>query len=249
MTDPASRARNDMYVRPAMPADDAPVVENIDQEPPVLSPEQLRQDRENIDEEISRLALNASTPLYFETAETIRQRELERSRPHPHVVELGRISDTLNQLRDQAYAKSRASILNIGGLMERAGIIVSDELDVYKARQAYSDPEAEVSHELFLDQPARPQTDTWQLYESNGRWVWRKFNQSNPGQPYETAHYTLFNHGAQRAIVRPGQEQTRYVDVDDTELLALVRYAQDLEVLLAKKIYMRDQLRPPKHRR
>ncbi|MFY9227985.1 MAG: hypothetical protein WAO28_01505 [Candidatus Microsaccharimonas sp.] len=245
MTDPASSARNDMYVRPAMPTDDAPVV---NQKPEVLSPEQLRQDRESIDDEISRLALSASTPLYFETAEAIRQRELERSRPHPHVVELGRISDTLNQLRDQAYAKSRASILNIGGLMERAGIIVSDELDIHKARQAYSDPEAEVSHELFLDQPARPETDTWQLYESNGRWVWRKFNQSNPGQPYETAHYTLFNHGAQRAVVRPNQEETQYFDVDEIELLALVRYAQDLELLLAKKIYMRDQLRPPKHR-
>lgn len=245
MTDPASRARNDMYVRPAMPADDAPMV----QKPEGLSPEQLRQDRENIDEEISRLALASSTPLYFETAQTIRQRELERSRPHPHVVELGRISDTFKQLRDQAYAKSRASILNFGGLMERAGIIVSDEIDVRKAHQAYIDIEAEVSQELFIDQPSRPENDTWQLYESNGRWVWRKFNGSRTSEAYETAHYTLFNHGAQRTIVRPGQEQAEYVDVSESELLALVRYAQDLEMLLAKKIYMRDQLRPPKHRR
>ncbi len=246
MTDPASRARNDMYVRPALPADDLAVVE---QKPAGLSPEQLRQDRESIDEEISRLALNASTPPYFETAETIRQREFERTQPHPHVVELGRISDTFNQLRDQAYAKSRASILNIGGLMERAGIIVSDEIDVHKAHQAYIDVEAEVSQELFIEQPSRPETDTWQLYESNSRWVWRKFNGSNASEAYETAHYTLFNHGAQRAIVRPAQEQSEYVDVNEAELLALVRYAQDLELLLAKKIYMRDQLRPPKHRR
>ncbi len=221
--------------------------------PRQITPEDLRQDRQLLSEEASRLALShvnseASTPLFFETLKETEERKWAEM--CPEAKELQRISGSLHIMQDKyidAFSSKRGlmdfSFSEFPTILSSilAGRTLSDS-DREKVRLKLIEQETTKSAKVFENDPdvSVPDDQLWLLQHMDGHFFWFIYDKSSQAtEPGTIVHFTPTPKGVEKTVKFADEEQNRHHAVGKGELEKLIQLFNSYENMATQDIYFK----------